>query len=369
MKAEHRSDKKTTVKTKTPRVRPVVNLKISPITTQEKTIRRGAEQAVKKCMGVKPEDRVFIITDGSVLRVGQAIKDAVSEITPNVKLVTLERYGKRPFLAMPKKLEADLRAFEPTVTFYAASGQEGEIRFRLPLLKEVLPSLKVRHAHMIDVTEEIMKDGMCADYSKVHEMSDKVEGLVQKARVIEVTTLAGTNLTAEFNPDDPGLKWVNSKGEYHNPGTWGNLPDGEVFTCPVKVNGTMVVDGVLGDYFSEKYGLLNEKPITIDIRESRVATIRGNEEIVADLERYVWQGENSDRVGEFAIGTNVGLTKLIGNLLQDEKYPGIHIAFGDPSGHKTGATWSAKSHIDGVLLNCTIKVNGKTIMQDGKFVI
>jgi leucyl aminopeptidase (aminopeptidase T) len=45
----------------------------------------------------------------------------------------------------------------------------------------------------------------------------------------------------------------------------------------------------------------------------------------------------SDRVGEFAIGTNIGVHDVIGNILQDEKIPGIHIAFGNPYGAHTGA--------------------------------
>jgi hypothetical protein len=35
--------------------------------------------------------------------------------------------------------------------------------------------------------------------------------------------------------------------------------------------------------------------------------------------------EHSERVGEFALGTNTGVTQMIGNLLQDEKVPGVHI--------------------------------------------
>ena len=72
-------------------------------------------------------------------------------------------------------------------------------------------------------------------------------------------------------------------------------------------------------------------------------------------------------VGEFAIGTNTGLTRLIYNLLQDEKFPGIHLAFGSPLPAKTGAKWDSKAHVDGVLKNPTIYVDGKPIMTKGKF--
>ena len=77
----------------------------------------------------------------------------------------------------------------------------------------------------------------------------------------------------------------------------------------------------------------------------------------------------TNRFGEFAIGTNVGLTQLIGNLLQDEKFPGVHLALGSPYPDKTGAEWDSKAHNDGILRNPTIAVDGRVIMKDGKFTI
>ena len=54
---------------------------------------------------------------------------------------------------------------------------------------------------------------------------------------------------------------------------------------------------------------------------------------------YCHTDENSDRVGEFAIGTNIAIRDVIGNILQDEKIPGVHIAFGNPYAVHTGADW------------------------------
>jgi len=54
------------------------------------------------------------------------------------------------------------------------------------------------------------------------------------------------------------------------------------------------------------------------------------------------------------IGTNLGIKRVIGNILQDEKFPGIHIAFGNPYGEHTGAPlWHSGTHIDGVGLGST----------------
>jgi len=69
---------------------------------------------------------------------------------------------------------------------------------------------------------------------------------------------------------------------------------------------------------------------------------------------YCHTDENSDRVGELAFGTNLGLSEMIGILLQDEKFPGVHIAFGDPYGSQTHANWKSKTHVDVLTRKCDV---------------
>jgi leucyl aminopeptidase (aminopeptidase T) len=126
---------------------------------------------------------------------------------------------------------------------------------------------------------------------------------------------------------------------------------------------------VLGDHFSAKYGVL-EHPMMFEVDGGRVRKVtHPDDEIRREMERYLVQHENSNRAGEFAIGTNIALKKLSGNLLQDEKIPGVHVAFGFPYGEETGADWDCPSHCDVVATRSTIKVDGEYLMRDGKFVI
>ena len=74
-------------------------------------------------------------------------------------------------------------------------------------------------------------------------------------------------------------------------------------------------------------------------------------------------------MGEFAIGTNIGVHDVIGNILQDEKIPGIHIAFGNPYGAHTGADWYSSTHIDVVGRNFDIWIDGRQIMRGGAFLL
>ena len=105
----------------------------------------------------------------------------------------------------------------------------------------------------------------------------------------------------------------------------------------------------------------------------RVAAASANKQLEADFWAYTHTDENSDRVGEFAIGTNLGVERVIGNILQDEKFPGIHIAFGNPYGEHTGAPWRSGTHIDVVGLGFNIWLESESgqeqIMREGRFLI
>ena len=194
-------------------------------------------------------------------------------------------------------------------------------------MTEIVNRRRMRHAHMVNITRRIMCEGMRADYAKVDRLSTKVIDIVRQAREIRATTPGGSDFRATL---DPAYHWVKTSGLI-SPDKWGNLPGGEIFTTPGEVNGTFVVDGVVGDWLCDRYGLLQASPLTLRIEENRLVEARSTNK---DLERDFWQythtDENSDRVGEFAIGTNIELQSVIGHILQDEKFPGIHIAFGNP---------------------------------------
>jgi leucyl aminopeptidase (aminopeptidase T) len=229
----------------------------------------------------------------------------------------------------------------------------------------------MRHAHMVNITPQIMCEGMRADFALVDRLSQKVIEKVRQASAIRAATPAGTEIHAALNPQ---YKWLKTSGII-SPDKWGNLPGGEIFTTPGEVNGTFVVDGVVGDFLCARYGLLNETPLFIEIKGNRIVSCTSsNSQLERDFWAYTHTDENSDRVGEFAIGTNIGVDRVIGNILQDEKFPGIHIAFGNPYGEHTGAQWFSSTHIDVVGLKFDIWLNYRDgseeqIMKAGAFLI
>lgn len=326
-------------------------------------------QALEICLKVTPHDSVVIITDLMKKELGRSFLESAKNLSPHKKhqLFIMEDFGERGTdspLRFPAELEKAI--LKSDVSLYAAEGKEGELAsFRIPMLKTVKASKKVRHGHMPNITTEILETGFGKDYQKVVDLTHEIYQKVKSAKYAQVTTKLGTDLKIEFNPN---YKWVPSDAIIQK-GDYGNIPSGEVFTCVESCEGKLIIDGEVGDYLCAKYGTLEKNPVEIMIKNGRVATIECvNKELVSDLETYFKIDDNANRVGEFAIGTNINLKKFIGNLLLDEKFPGIHVAFGSGYPDKTGATWDGKAHLDCIVTKPTVVIDDITIMNEGDFI-
>jgi aminopeptidase len=323
----------------------------------------GARNAVRTCLDIDSDDRVAIITDADTKRIGLALEAEAREVGAETKMVFMEELGDRPIISMPESFASALAPFRPTATFFAARSLKGELGFRIPMRQVLIDQLNVRHGHMVGIDERLMMQGMMADYQAVSQLVFRVTDMVRTAREILVTNPKGTNFQVTLSPS---LRWKPCPGIYQQQGQWGNLPEGETYTAPMDAEGILIVD-VLGDYFSHKYGVL-EHPVTFELKGGRIADLRcEHRELENELRQYLSTHENSARVGEFAIGANLWVRKLTGNLLQDEKIPGVHVAFGNPYPEETGAGWTAPTHIDVIPIESDVTVDGRPLMRGGRF--
>jgi aminopeptidase len=323
----------------------------------------GAVNAVRVCLRVQPEEQVCVITDQATVEIAAAIVHEVENVGAPYHAWVLEDLAERPLTDLPREILEDLESSQ--VSIFAVQAQTRELRSRIQMT-DVVNRRKIRHGHMVNINRQIMLEGMRADFQKVDRLSAKVIAMVRKASKVRATTAAGTDLTADLNPN---YKWLKTSGII-TPEKWGNLPGGEIFTTPGEVNGTFVIDGVVGDYLCAKFGNLQQNPLTVRMKGNRLTEAHSeNRELENDFWKYTHTDENSDRVGEFAIGTNIDLKEVIGQILQDEKYPGVHIAFGNPYGAHTGADWDSTTHIDVVGRKFNIWVDDEQIMRDGKFLV
>ena len=325
----------------------------------------GARNAVRACLNIGSEDRVAVVRDRASAEIADAIEEEARTTGAEVRSWTMEDFVERPAREFPRLIGEEIVKLQPTASYFIGTGQRGELAFRQPMLRLLADTLGCRHGHMIGIDAELMTDGMAGDYEEIYHVTQQVWNVVRTAARIDVSTRAGTDLSATFRKD---WKWIPCDGRYWEQHRWGNLPEGETFTAPLSVDGVIAAEE-MGDWFTEKYGLLAH-PVLMRVKSGQLVSFETEDpELRADIEAYMSQHPMSSRVGEFAIGTNVGLTRIVGNFLQDEKFPGVHIAFGDPYGFDTGADWACPSHVDVLASHATVLVDGRKIMEDGRFLI
>ena len=323
----------------------------------------GARNAIRTCLRVAPEEHVVIVSDSETLLVAESLAAEVRDVGAPLEMYVLEDYGDRPMLDLPATVR---EAFERVdVSIYAAQPQPGELASRREMTA-IVNRRRIRHAHMVYMTPRIMAEGMRADFDVVDAISTRVRDRAVKAERIRARSRAGSDVVATF---DPTVRWLKTSGLITSE-KWANLPGGEVLTAPARVDGVYVVDGVLGDYLCARYGDIEATPLTVWIENSRVADVQcARSEVREDFLAYTRTEENSDRVGELAMGTNVAVQSIIGNILQDEKLPGLHLAFGHPYAEHTGASWSCRTHLDIVGRHFDVWFDNEQVMADGKFLI
>jgi aminopeptidase len=326
-------------------------------------LRPGAHNAVFVCLNIQPREKVTLITDKASEEIAASLMSELNACGCSYRAFVLEELAARPLIDMPKVILDDLQSSQ--VSIFAVNAQPNELRTRMQMC-EVVNQKKIRHAHMVNIEKKIMLEGMRADFRKVDDLTLRVMNIVNKAQTIRAVTPGGTNITAQLTP---AYKWIKTSGIISSE-KWGNLPGGETFTAPLEVNGTFVVDGVVGDYLCAKFGDLEKTPLTLRVERNRLIEAHcERKELQEEFWNYTHRDENSDRVGEFAIGTNLAVHNVIGNILQDEKVPGVHMAFGDPYGAHTGAQWTSTTHIDVVGRKFDIWADDRPIMSHGTFLV
>lgn len=323
----------------------------------------GAHNAIHVCLKLQSNERITLITDRASAEIAAALVHEIESTGADYNVFVLEEYGARPHRDMPAVVLQDLAKSQ--VSIYACITQTGELRTRMQMMDVINPR-HIRHGHMVNINKQIMLEGMRADFLAVDRLSQTLIEKCRRAKRVTCKTAAGTDYVAELSSS---LRWVKTSGLI-SPEKWGNLPGGEIFTSPFNSNGRFVVDGVVGDYLCQKYGDIVATPLTIDIKDNRIAGLAcANRELLQEFDAYCHTDENSDRVGEFAIGTNTACRRVIGHILQDEKLPGIHIAFGHPYSEHTGQPWKSSTHIDCVGRDFDIWLDDEQVMAKGKFLL
>ncbi len=324
---------------------------------------RAAQNAINVCVGLKEDENILFIYDSSTRNIFEALESVARDITHGVYYFDLDSF-KRPLKNVPKVVVDMVKKCD--ICLYLASSLSKELpTFRRPLRLLMLKN-KVRYAHMPNVTKKVFCDSVGVDYDRIWEFTDKVYSKVSKAKQIRVVSDKGTDLVfSKFN------KWVKSDGNLRKFSVSKlNLPGAEVMTCPGSVDGTLVVDGLISGEFTKRYKKLKRKPLIVEIKKGKVFALESrDEELVDEFWEMIKTDKNSNRIGEIGFGTNIFLKKYYYNFLVDEKFPGVHIAVGNPYPERTGAKWKSSIHYDMLIRNPTVYVGKEKVLNSGKYLL
>ena len=247
------------------------------LTAFDKELAPGARNAIRVCLNVQPTERVTVIADRDCEDIAASLVHEIEAVGAPYHAFILEDVAERPLVNLPPEIAADME--QSQVSILAVHVQRNELGSRMQLT-DIVNRRKMRHGHMVNINRQMMLEGMRADFHKVDRLSSKVIDIVRNAKVVRATTKGGSEFTATLNPN---YKWLKTSGLI-SPDKWGNLPGGEVFTTPENVDGTLVIDGVVGDFLCEKYHILEATPLTLRVKDNRlVEAYSDNKELESDF--------------------------------------------------------------------------------------
>lgn len=304
----------------------------------------GAETAVHQCLALEPGESCVVVTDDERLPIGRALYEVAADVTDDAVLMTYppgDEHGQEPPDPVAGAIASSDAFLAPTTKSISHTRARSDAT-----------DAGVRGATLPGITEAVFEQGLEADYDLIRETCERVHEAVAGAEEIRVTAPAGTDIVVE--PGD--REWQLDTGDVSEPGTFSNLPAGEVFVSPETATGRYVVDGTM-----RPYGLLEaDQTLSFEVEDGVVTAIEDDQirETVAGAAEAV--GEDAYNLAELGIGTNVAVTELVGSVLLDEKAAGtVHFAIGDDAG--IGGDTDAPIHLDGVIREPSVFVDGEEI--------
>ncbi|RMF57705.1 MAG: aminopeptidase [Calditrichaeota bacterium] len=315
-------------------------------------LHEAALVAARDCMNVQPEETVLIVTDAPCRTIGQALFDVCQELAGEVMILEMlprEVNGEEPPLLISEAMKLANVVICPTSTSLTHTDA-----------RRNACKAGARVGTMPGITEDVMIRTMRADYHQIARLTRRIAEILTNGNIAHITTPAGTDIEIPIG----GISAIASTGLVTEPGSFGNLPSGEAYLMPVegKAQGVYVVDGSLAGI-----GLITDEPVRITVENGMAVKIEGGTK-AKEFEKMVNAvGEKARNLAELGVGTN-DKAEIKGTVLEDEKVLGtVHLALGNNV--SMGGTCNVGFHVDGILKQPTLTIDGKTILKDGKLVL
>ena len=310
-------------------------------------IRDAVATVVDRCLGIKAGEDVLVIADPGTKTIGETLRGMAGERGADAVLAIMDERatnGTEP----PPSIAAALCACNVYIAATTRSLSHTSARKRAT-------DGGVRGATMPGVTAEMLGRVMTVDFDTMAARSRAVAELLTAGRVAHVTCPRGTDATVDLT----GRVGIADDGNLTAAGAFGNLPCGEAFIAPRSGAGRIIATSLapLG---------LSDTPATLTVDGGRLVSVEDGlgPEYLRLLSAH---GELGTNLAELGVGTNEK-AQLTGNVLEDEKILGtIHVAFGASAA--IGGTVSVPIHLDAVVNDASLTVDGVAVLDAGHFVL
>ena len=302
---------------------------------------------VRRCLGIAPGEQALVVADGPWRALGELLRDEASAAGADAVLALMEpraNDGAEP----PAPVAAALAACDVFVAPASRSLSHTDARRRAT-------EAGARGATLPGVTEEMLARLMSVDFAAMQRRCREVADLLSEADEARVTCPRGTDLVLDLG----GRTAISDDGDLTGERAFGNLPCGEGFVSPAGGEGVLMAKTFAS-------GGMAEEPEPVRVEAGRVTEAGGplGAAFLAALDAH---GPLARTVAELGVGTNEH-AELGGNVLEDEKILGtVHVAFGASQG--IGGTVQVPIHLDLVVLDASLEVGSRRVLDGGRWVL
>ena len=329
------------------------------------TVMRNARLLVETCIGVKPGERVTVLTDWTNRAYGDAVAAAADQAGADVIVIDVSQQvvaalGSGEVEDPPEQLAAAMREANVNVII---TDQEFSQRFSHRLRRFAPVSEDCSHYQVDAGMDEWWLRP--EDLLTMKDRAERIMSAVNNSERVRVTTPAGTNI--ETSVGNRGCALVTPIPDRGSVNAANSIPLwGEANWAPISelTHGTVVVDGIMmGSGPAVK---TVDDPITWTVENGSVVKIEGGEESERLRETVDRFGDCARVIAELGIGASE--KARFGTMEEKACLGTVHFAIGDSTVFP-GGTNECDTHLDGTMRDVTIEVDGKEILREGEMLI
>jgi aminopeptidase len=223
------------------------------------------------------------------------------------------------------------------------------------VLRWPTPSMAQLAGMSTEAFENFYFDVCTLDYRKLQPGMNALKSLMEKTNRVEVKG-PGTDLRFSIK----GIPAVICGGDR-------NIPDGEVFSCPIKNS----VQGHVSFNAPTIYQSIGFDGIRLEFRDGKIIDATGNQ--TEKLNKILDSDAGARYIGEFSLGFNPYILEPMRDILFDEKIAGsFHFTPGQAyeeadNGNRSQVHWDMVSIQRPDYGGGEIYFDGKLIRRDGEF--